>query len=279
LLQNTPVIGCSRIPRKEETLKIVACIKQVPDSAAKVTAEGGKVSLGGAQMIVNPWDEYALETALVQQEAHGGSVTVISVGGENAKEALKHALAMGCGEAILISDPALDKADSQAVARVLAAAIKKVGESEPVDLAIFGRQAIDGDMGLTASQTARTLGWPSLSLVSAVQSVESGSIKVERSMEEGRQIVQSKLPAVMSVVKDIGEPRYPSFMGIRKASRANIPTWSLADLGMEAPTSHVSWPELRNPPAREITCELITGSSPQEIAEKLADKIMAEKVL
>jgi electron transfer flavoprotein beta subunit len=262
-------------------LKIVACIKQVPDSAAKVTAEGGQVSLGGAQMIVNPWDEYALEAALVQQEAHGGSVTVISLGGENAKEALKHALAMGCSEAILISDPAMDKADSQSVARVLAAAIKKVGESEPVDLAIFGRQAIDGDMGLTASQTARILGWPSLSLVSVVQTLDpgAGSIRVERSMEEGRQTVEGKLPAVMSVVKDIGEPRYPSFMGIRKASRANIPTWSLADLGIEAPPSHVSWPELINPPAREVTCELISGETPQEIAEKLADKIMAEKVL
>lgn len=262
-------------------MKIVVCIKQVPDSAAKVTAEGGKVSLGGAQMIVNPWDEYALETALVQQEAQGGSVTVISVGGENAKEALKHALAMGCSEAILVSDQALEKADSQAVARVLAAAINKAGESEAVSLAVFGRQAIDGDMGLTSSQTARALGWPSLSLVSKVESLdaEAGTIKVERSMEEGRQIVEGKLPAVMSVVKDIGEPRYPSFMGIRKASRANIPTWSLADLGFELPVSHVTWPELSNPPLREVNCEMITGDSPKEIAEKLADKIMAEKVL
>jgi electron transfer flavoprotein beta subunit len=262
-------------------LKIIACVKQVPDSAAKISAEGGKVSLGDAQMIINPWDEYALEVALRQVEAHGGTITVISVGGENAKEVLKHALAMGCSEAVLVSDPTLGKPDSQAVARILAAAIKKAGESEAVDLVLFGRQAIDGDMGVTAAQTARTLGWPSLSLVSAVKELNpgSGSITVERSMEEGRQTVEGKMPAVMSVVKDVGEPRYPSFMGIRKASRANIPTWSLADLGIEAPASHVSWPELINPPAREVTCELITGDSPQEIAEKLADKIMAEKVL
>lgn len=262
-------------------MKIVACVKQVPDSAARITAEGGKVSLGDAQLIINPWDEYALEVALRQQEAHGGSVVAVSVGAESAKEVLKHALAMGCSEAVLVSDPALANADSQAVAKVLAAAIKKIAESEPVDLVLFGRQAIDGDMGLTAAQTARTLGWPSLSLVSAVKELDpgAGSIQVERSMEEGRQTVKGKLPAVMSVVKDIGEPRYPSFMGIRKASRANIPSWSLADLGMEAPAVHVSWPELSNPPAREVTCEFITGDSPQEIAEKLADRIMAEKVL
>jgi electron transfer flavoprotein beta subunit len=91
--------------------------------------------------------------------------------------------------------------------------------------------------------------------------------------------VDGKLPAVVSVGKDIGEPRYPSFMGIRKASRANIPVWSLNDLGMDAPKSVVRWPVVENPPAREITTEMITGDSVQEIASELANKIMAEKVL
>jgi electron transfer flavoprotein beta subunit len=262
-------------------LKIVVCIKQVPDSAAKVVAENGRVSWGDAPLVINPWDEYAVESALVQSEAQGGSVTAITVGGEGAKEALKHALAMGCSEAILVSDPALEKADSQAVAKVLAAAIQKVGESEMVDLAVFGRQAIDGDMGLTAAQVARTLKWPSLTLISVIQSLDPSarSIRVEKSIEEGRQVLEGKLPAVLSVVKDIGEPRYPSFMGIRKASRANIPTWSLSDLGLEAPTSHVEWPELMNPPSREVVCDFVTGATPEEIADQLADKIMSEKVL
>jgi electron transfer flavoprotein beta subunit len=262
-------------------LKIVVCIKQVPDSAAKVTAENGRASWGDAPLVINPWDEYAVEAALIQQEAHGGSVTAITVGGENAKEALKHALAMGCSEGILISDPALSKADSQATAKVLAAAVQKIAQDEKVDLTMFGRQAIDGDMGVTAAQTARALKWPSLTLVSVINSVDPGAktIKVERTMEEGRQIVEGKLPAVVSVIKDIGEPRYPSFMGIRKASRANIPTWSLGDLGIEAPESYVEWPDLINPPVREVKCEFITGESPEEIADQLADKIMAEKVL
>lgn len=259
-------------------MKIVVCVKQVPDSAAKVVVEDGKVTWGDAPLVINPWDEFAVEAALVQKEAHGGEVTVVTVGNEETKEALKHALAMGCGEAILVSDPALVGADSQAVARVLAAAIQKMGD---VDLVFFGRQAIDGDMGVTSVQTARSMGWPMLSLVSVISALDpSGrTIRVERSTEEGRQIVETKLPAMVSVVKDIGEPRYPSFMGIRKASRANIPTWSLADLGIETPPSVVKWPELQNAPVREIQTETISGNSPQEIAANLADKILAEKVL
>jgi electron transfer flavoprotein beta subunit len=256
-------------------LKIVACIKQVPDSAAKVVAEDGKVSWGESPLVINPWDEYAVEAALQQKEAHDGEVIAISMGGESAKEALKHALAMGCDSAILISDESLTGVDTAGTAQVLASAIQKVGD---VDLAFFGRQAIDGDAGITPAQTARFLGWPMLGL-SAVIDVDGGSVKVERSIEEGRQTVSASLPAVFSVVKDFGEPRYPSFMGIRKASRAEIPVWSLADLGLGVPAAVVSWPEIMNPPSREVSCEIIQGSSPEEIAEKLADKIIAEKVL
>jgi len=259
-------------------LKIVVCVKQVPDSAAKVVAENGQASWGDAPLIINPWDEYAVEAALQQAEAHNGNVIAVSIGGENSKEALKHALAMGCAEAILLSDPALAQADSQVISRVLAAAIKKIGE---VDLAFLGRQAIDTDTGLTAAQTARVLGWPALTLVAVISGVDPAArtIRVDRSAEEGRQTVSAKLPAVLSIVKDFGEPRYPSFMGIRKASRADIPIWSLADLGLSTLQSNISWLEVLNPPQRQITTEMITGGSPQEIAETLADKILAEKVI
>ena len=259
-------------------MKIVVCVKQVPDSAARVVVEDGRVTWGDAPLVINPWDEYAVEAALLQSEAHDGSVTVVTIGPESAKDALKHALAMGCGEAILISDAALTDIDSQGAAKVLAAAIQKIGE---VDTAFFGRQAIDGDMGVTAAQTARALGWPMLSLVSKVLALDPGArtVRVSRATEEGQQVVDANLPCVMSVGKDIAEPRYPSFMGIRKASRAVIPTWSLADLGVPAPAAVVRWPELLNPPAREVKTEMITGASVQEIAETLVDKILAEKVL
>lgn len=262
-------------------MKSVVCVKQVPDSAAKVTADNGRVTWGESPLVINPWDEYAAEAALQQQEALGGSVTALSVGGESAKEVLKHALAMGCSEAILISDPALAEADTLLTSQVLAAALRKIAESEAVDLAFFGRQAIDGDMGLTGPQTGRVLGWPVLSMVSAIRSVDlaSGKITVERTIEEGRQTIEASLPAVISVIKDVGEPRYPSFMGIRKAQRAVIPTWTLADLGISGLKAAVRWPEITNPSVKEVKCELITGASAHEIAETLADRILGEKVL
>ena len=256
-------------------MRIVVCTKEVPDTAAKVEVKDGKVSWGDAPLVINPWDEFAVEAALQQKEAQGGEVIAVSMGDENSKEALKHALAMGCDSAILITDPALKGIDTGGTAHVLAAAVKKVGD---VDMAFFGRQAIDGDAGITPAQTARVLGWPMLSFA-AVITVDGGKAKVVRSVEEGRQTVSADLPAVFSVVKDFGEPRYPSFMGIRKASRAEIPAWTLADLGIAAPAPVIEWPELMNPPSREVTCEIIEGSSPAEIADKLADKIIGEKVL
>ncbi len=259
-------------------MKIAVFVKQVPDSAAKVVVESSVVSWGDAPLVINPWDEYAVEAALQLAEKHGGDVTAFSMGGESAKDALKHALAMGAGSAILINDPALVPADAAASARVFAAAVQKLGD---VDLAVFGKQAIDSDTGLASAMTARVLGWPALTWVATIAALDPAAkmIKVERSIEEGRQIVESKLPAVLSVIKDFGEPRYPSFMGIRKASKAEIPTWTLADLGISALESKISWPEIISPPKREVTSEIITGASADEIAAKLADKIIAEGVL
>jgi electron transfer flavoprotein beta subunit len=257
-------------------LKIIACIKQVPDSEAKVKAENGKVTWGDAPLVINPFDEYAVEGALQQREANSGStVTALCIGPESAKEALKHALAMGADDAILVSDPTLNELDTVGAARVLAAAIQKVGG---VDVVVFGRQTLDNGAGVTAAQTARILGWPMLGLAGSIK-VQDGSMTVDRVIEEGRQTVSAKLPAVVSVVQSIGEPRYPSFMGIRKASKANIPVWSLSDLGISAPSSVVKRMELMNPPVQNTEIEIITGESPAEIANKLADKILAEKVL
>jgi len=256
-------------------LKIIACIKQVPDSEAKVKAEDGQVSWGDAPLVINPFDEYAVEGALQQKEANDGTVTALCVGPESAKDALKHALAMGADEAILISDAALENLDTAGAARVLAAAIQKIGGA---DMVVFGRQTLDNGAGLTAAQTARVLGWPMLGLSGQIK-VEGGSVQVERVIEEGRQSVKANLPAVLSVVQSIGEPRYPSFMGIRKASKATIPVWSLGDLGISAPAPVVTRTELINPPVEETAVEMIAGESPAEIAEILADKILAEKVL
>ncbi|MEA3352089.1 MAG: electron transfer flavoprotein subunit beta/FixA family protein [Chloroflexota bacterium] len=257
-------------------MKIAVCVKQVPDTAAQIVVEDGQVSWGDAPLIINPWDEYAVEAALQQAKAQGGSVSVISMGKEGETEGMKHALAMGCNQAFFVADPALEGIDNVAAARVLAAAIEKVGD---VDLVFFGKQAVDSDSGMMAGQVARVLGWPALTLTSSITELGDETITVERSIEEGLQVVESPLPAVVSVTKDYGEPRYPSFMGIRKAARAKYPIWGLGDLQLDKLTSVMSWPEIVQPPEREILTEIVEGGSPQEIAETLADKIMAEKVI
>ncbi len=256
-------------------MKIVVCIKQVPDSEAKVSVQNGRVSWGESPLVINPFDEYAVEAGLQQKEAQGAEVTALCIGPESARDALKHALSMGADNAVLVCDPALTESDSQAAARVLAAAIRKIGG---VDLVIFGRQTLDTATGLTTAQTARVLSWPMLALAGSIK-IEGGVVTVERVIEEGKQTVSASLPVVLSVVQSIGEPRYPSFMGIRKASKAVIPLWTLSDMGMTAPKAVVNRVELLNPPSRNLACEIISGSSPAEIAETLAEKILAEKVL
>jgi electron transfer flavoprotein beta subunit len=256
-------------------VKIVVCVKQVPDSEAKVSAEGEKISWGEAPLVINPFDEYAVEAALLQKEAAGGSVTALCLGPDAGREALKHALAMGADEAVLISDADPSPLDTLGAAHILAAAVKKIGEAE---LVLFGRQTLDDGSGLTAAQTARLLGWPMLGFVGHIH-IEAGQVQVSRVIEEGRQNAKAPLPVVMSIVQSIGEPRYPSFMGIRKASKATIPVWTLADLGIDAPAPHVSRAELITPPSREVNCEIIGGDSPQAVAATLVEKVLAEKVL
>lgn len=256
-------------------MKIVACVKQVPDSEAKVSAPGGQISWGDSPLVINPFDEYAVEGALLQKEAHGGTVTALCIGPESGKEALKHALAMGADEAILVSDPSLTNLDTQGAARVLAAAITKIGG---VDMAMFGRQTLDDGSGLTAAQTARVLGWPMLGFVGHI-TLEGNSVQVARVIEEGRQNVKASLPVVMTIVQSIGEPRYPSFIGIRRAAKATIPVWSLTDVGIPAPAPIVTRTALVAPPTREVTCEMVSGGSPKAIAEALVERILAEKVL
>lgn len=262
-------------------MHVVVFTKQTPDSAAKMGVENGRVTADSAP-VVNPWDEYAIEEAIRLKEKHGGKATAISMGPESAKEALKTCIAMGCDEAILISDPALKGSDALATSYVLAQAIKKLGD---VDLVIFGKQAIDGDTGLTPIGVARRLGYAPLTYTIKIAELDPAAktIKAERLLEEGRQIVTAKLPAVIGTVKDINEPRYPSFMGIRKAAKAAITVWNAAEVGCDpakigAAGSITQWPSVYPLPAREGAVELFDGT-PEEIAAKVADQLIADKVI
>lgn len=259
-------------------MKIIVCVKQVPDSAATIHIENGSAVFPDSPLVVNPWDEYAIEAALVQKERHGGEVIALSFGSETAKKALRSSLAMGCTGGTLLLQPDFQVLDGHVTARILSAAIQRIGG---VDLVVMGRQAIDTDMGTTPSQVARILGWPVLTMVSSIQWIDPDShlVRIERAFEEGRQVLESHLPAVMSVVKDIGKPRYPSFINIRKAQTSPIQTWSITDLGLPIPEPSVHCIEEVEPPRHQVPTEMLTGDSPQEIAEILVEKMLAEKIL
>lgn len=266
-------------------MKVVVCVKQTPSTTAVFSVENGVVKWddpGDKPIVLNPWDEYAVEEAITIQESHGGEAIVLTVGPEPSQEALKTCLAMGCSEAVLVSDGAFEGSDTLGTARVLAAAIRKAGD---VQIALFGKQAIDGDTGQTIVQTGQKLGWTPLTFVSKIMEIDtdSSTITVERLLEEGRETVTAKLPVVIGVVKEINEPRYPSFMGIRKASRATIPVWTAADLDMHggagASASMADWSNVYALPPRESAVEIIEADSIEEQARILVDKLFEEKVI
>jgi len=251
-----------------------------PDTEATVTVGAdGKLNRGD-KLVVNPWDEYAITEAILLKGTHGGKATVIALGPEEHTEALKHGLAVGCDQAIRIWNDMLAGYDSLVYARTIAAAINWLGD---VDLVIFGREFPEIASDQHVFQTARKLGWNMLGYVAKIEAIDFGAktIRVRRLVEQGTQTVSSTLPAVISVLKGINDPKYPTLIGIRKAAKAEIPVWSPAQLGLDgaaltAKTKVIGYREL---PRREGTVQIIDGATAQEKAAKLVDKLLEEKVL
>jgi electron transfer flavoprotein beta subunit len=256
-------------------LKIVVCVKQVADSEAIVKVEGDTITWGESPMVLNPFDEYAVEAALQLKEKYDAEVTVVSIGEEGETEALKRALAMGADNAILVSDPAFKGNDQRATSTVIANVINKLGI---VDLVIFGRQTLDSGSGITPAQTARLLKAPFLGMAGKIE-LDGKKITIDRILEESKLVVSASMPAVLSVVQAIGEPRYPSFMGIRKAAKAEIPLWNQAEIGGTVPPAQVQHISYHNPSQKSGKCEMILGETPEDIAKKAVARVMEEKVL
>jgi electron transfer flavoprotein beta subunit len=263
-------------------MDIIVLVKQVPDTGQlSILMDALRLSADGGPRIVNPWDEYAIEAGLRLKEAHGGKVVLLSLGNPEAVEALKTGLAMGADEAILVSDPALEGGDSLATARALAAAITKVGS---FDLIIAGRAAIDGNNAAVAVQVAALLKLPQISYVAALHGIDPAArtLTAVRLVENGRETVSSRLPAVITVVQEINEPRYPSYIGTRRAAKTTIPTWDLAELNLPADCVGAAGAQVRwktsLPATRKGGAEVIAGSPPQT-AKILLDKLIATKVI
>lgn len=259
-------------------MHVVVVTKSTPDTAAKVTVDASGKPTWTEAMVINPWDEYSVTEAVLLKEAHKGKATILTVGTEEHNEALKQGLAIGLDQAVRVWDDALVGADSLLFAKAVAAAVQKLGD---VDLVIFGKEFADLGSDVHVYQIARKLGCPVLGSVSKILEIDFAgkTIKVERMLEQGKQIVTSKLPAVIAVLKDINEPKYPSFIGIRKAAKAEIPVWSLADLGLDAGTRQTQVSAYTNPPKIEGEVEIIEGASAAEKAGKLADKLIEAKVI
>ena len=258
-------------------MKVVVLVKQTPDTAElpKVSAEDVRSGDVKATMVINPWDEYAAEEAILLADRFNADTVALTMGKPAAADALKHALAMGVSDAAMVDSSSL-RGDMWTTAEALAAAIKAQGN---VDLVITGKQSVDENSGAVFTGVASKLGFPLLTGVIKIVDVADGQISVERMVDGGQESVTVRLPAVISVGKEINEPRYPSFMGIRKANKAQIPVSSLESLGVNGGSARTAWTNVRKPDDRKTDVKIIDGASAEEKAAKLVDALLAEKVL
>ena len=261
-------------------MNIVVLVKQVPEIALiKVDEAANQVVLPQGPGIVNPLDEYAVEEGLRIKEKHGGTVTVMSVGSDKTESALRNCLALGVDEAVLLSDGAFEGSDQQALGKILAAGLQKHGQ---YDLVLTGKQAADSDAAQVAGAVAAALDAPQAMCVKKFEAVEDGKVTVLRSTEEGYDVVELPLPAVVSVVKEINEPRLPSLKGKMAAKKKTITKWSSADIGVDTSvvgaSSRTRVEKVSKPEARAAG-EIIEGETPEEIADKLFAKLREDQVL
>ena len=259
-------------------MKIIVCIKQVPDTTeVKINPETNTLIREGVESIINPFDMYAIEEGVRLRERFGGEVVVVTMGPPQAEAALREALALGADSAVHLSDRAFAGSDTWATSLILARAIEKVGG---YDLIICGKQASDGDTAQVGPGIATHLDLPQATYVRRVDSVhldtDPNIIVVERLLEEGYELLEIQIPALITVVKEINEPRMPSLRGKMSAKKAVIPVWSNADLDIKesqiglngSPTQVV---KIFTPPQKEGG--KIFEGEPQEVVDKLIVEI------
>jgi electron transfer flavoprotein beta subunit len=257
----------------------IVCMKQVPDTEAqiRVNPDGSGIVDSAIKFVMNPYDEYGVEEALLLKEKFGGTVTIVCLGPERAIEAIRTGLAMGADKAVHLDDPAFEGGDAFSTAKALAAAIKGM----ECDLIFCGKQAIDDDLAQVGPALAEMLGIPQIVVVTKVEVSEDGKkAKVNRQIIGGEEIIEVPLPAVLTVQKGLNEPRYASLPGIMKAKKKEVKSIKIADLGLDpngvgkagAKTQIL---KMYSPPQRE-SGNIIEGETAEETAPKLA-KLLREE--
>lgn len=212
-------------------MKLIVCVKQVPDTTdIRIDPVTNTLVREGVASILNPFDTFAVEEAVRLKEKFGGTVTAVSMGPPQAENVLREAVSLGVDEIILLSDRRFAGADTWATSLTLAAAIRKIGD---FDLVLTGQQAIDGDTAQVGPGIAAHLGLPQTCFVRRIDNVCETKISLQRLMEDGIDHVSVKLPAVISVVKEINVPRLPSLRGKRNAKTVELKVWNADDLGLD----------------------------------------------
>ena len=260
-------------------MHIVACIKQVPDAKnVRIDPETCTLVRQGVESIVNPHDWYAVEAALRFRDEYGGKVTVMTMGPPQAEEALRETLALGVDEAVLLSDRAFAGADTWATSLTLARAVEKIG---PVELVICGKQAIDGDTAQVGPGLAAHLNRPYTTYARRLELLDGEQLRAERVTDFGYEVVQMALPAVVTVIREIGDPRMPGLKHKMRAKKMEIPVLGAADLNLNPEEvglqgSYTQVVKVFSPPPR-CDREMINGE-PDEQAEKLLSLLKEAKV-
>jgi electron transfer flavoprotein beta subunit len=260
-------------------LNIVVCVKQVPDTTAKKGfGTDFRMNRGQLESVINPFDEYAIEEGLRLKETVGGEVTILTVGPASAEDTMRKALAMGADKGLLVTDENLAGSDWLATARALAVALGTI----EFDLVLTGMESTDARTGILPAGLAEHLGLPALTYASKV-AISDGVVKINRQIPGGYQEIEATLPAVVSVVKGINEPRYPSLKGIMSAKRKEIQKLSADDVGLPPNESGLEGSKARvtavHPRPEKAEGIRITPATPQEAADQVADFLQSRKFI
>lgn len=265
-----------------ELMNIIVCVKQTPDTESIIKIDSSdktRIVEDNLQFIINPYDEYAIEEALLIKEELGeGNVTVITIGPERAQSSLRDAYAMGVDEVLHIQDDSLINVEPLIIAKVLSEVIKDMD----YDLILCGKQAVDDDSSQVPAMLSEHLNIPQIQFVTNLD-ISDGKLSATQEIDGGSAVISASLPAVISCQKGLNEPRYPSLRGKMKAKKLDIPVTSLPDMGISTDivTDNLSRTmeveELTTPPPRSAG-EILEGE-PEEIVETLIAKLKDRKVL
>ncbi len=267
-------------------MHIVVCIKQTPATAnIQIDPKTGTLKREGMAAAINPFDEYAIEEAVrIKEKLPGSTVSVVTMGPPQAEDALRDAIARGCDDAYHVTDRAFAGADTWATSYTLQMAIRKIAQvKKPFDLIICGKQTNDGDTGHVGPGIASWLDVPNVAYVGKVEDVKEGSLTVRRMMEDGYDILELNTPALISVVKEINEPRLASLKGKLAAKKAEIPKWNAEAIGADKSKiglggSPTIVARSYNPPPRKGGVR-IEGATPEEKAKNLVAKLRELKLI